>query len=254
MNDERKHEDRRSPAFQFYPKDFLSDENVRMMSLQERGAYITLLSLCWIEGSLPAELERLARLCGSPLTAFRRFWRALEPCFRPDTRNPDRLIHPRLEREREKQQEYQRRQSDRGKAGAESRWHKHGASMAQASSGHSNPAMPSDSSSSASAFAIASSQEKHRAREGHRRHVFCGKTYCVSASQHDLLFRNLGSARDDFDLLAAYSRWDALNEPIDNLLPWLKAKISNELRLASPQVSKLTTALAKAGADFLSSE
>jgi hypothetical protein len=36
----------KSPAFQFYPKDFLTDENVRVMSLQERGAYITLLCLC----------------------------------------------------------------------------------------------------------------------------------------------------------------------------------------------------------------
>src|SRR5687768_14115762 len=71
----------KSPAFQFYPKDFLSDENVRVMSMQERGVYITLLSICWIHGTLPASVERLAKLCGVPHPAFRKLWPALEPCF-----------------------------------------------------------------------------------------------------------------------------------------------------------------------------
>ena len=44
------------------------------MSMQERGAYITLMCLCWIQGTLPADVTLLARLCGVPLTAFRKIW------------------------------------------------------------------------------------------------------------------------------------------------------------------------------------
>ena len=54
------------PAFQFYAKDFISDMNVVMMSLEERGAYITLLSHLWIQGWLPNGATKLKRLCGDP--------------------------------------------------------------------------------------------------------------------------------------------------------------------------------------------
>ena len=111
----------KSPAFQFYPNDFLSDANVIGMSLQERGAYITLLCICWQQGTLPADVGRLARLCGSPLVAFRRLWPALEPCFRVDSEHTERLIHPRLERERDKQADFRRRQSDNGRHGGRPR-------------------------------------------------------------------------------------------------------------------------------------
>jgi uncharacterized protein YdaU (DUF1376 family) len=107
----------KSPAFQFYPKDFLTDQHVELMSLLERGAYITLICKCWIEGSLPADVERLARLCGAPLPAFRKLWPAIQPCFRQQSAESDRLVHPRLEKERKKQRAFRRRQSDNGKKG-----------------------------------------------------------------------------------------------------------------------------------------
>lgn len=110
------HSKSKSPAFQFYPKDFITDEHVELMSLAERGAYITLICKCWIEGSLPADVARLARLCGSPLPAFRRLWLAIEPCFRP-LADGQRFVHPRLERERRKQSAFRRRQADNGRLG-----------------------------------------------------------------------------------------------------------------------------------------
>lgn len=109
----------KSPAFQFYPKEFLTDGNVAGMSLQERGAYITLLCLCWQEGSLPANLDRLANMVGTPKRSFLHFWPAVERCFKTQG---DRLIHPRLELEREKQASHRQRQSEKGKAGAAARW------------------------------------------------------------------------------------------------------------------------------------
>jgi uncharacterized protein YdaU (DUF1376 family) len=38
----------RSPAFQFYPRDYISDPVVQMMSLEERGAYVQLLCAAWL--------------------------------------------------------------------------------------------------------------------------------------------------------------------------------------------------------------
>lgn len=106
----------KAPAFQFYPNDFLSDQNVICMSLQERGAYITLLCLCW-QNPLPSDVSRIARLCGVPLSMMRKLWPALSVCFRAHPSDPDLLIHPRLERERQKQADYKRRQSDNGHKG-----------------------------------------------------------------------------------------------------------------------------------------
>jgi uncharacterized protein YdaU (DUF1376 family) len=54
----------KSPAFQFYPQDYLSSARVAEMSLEEEGAYIRLLCYCWTTGSIPADPERCARLIG----------------------------------------------------------------------------------------------------------------------------------------------------------------------------------------------
>ena len=63
--DRRKDDDavNKSPAFQFYPKDFISDLNVQMMTMEERGVYITLLCSAWIEGQVPDDIIILKRLC-----------------------------------------------------------------------------------------------------------------------------------------------------------------------------------------------
>lgn len=94
------------------------DGNVAGMSLQERGAYITLICICWFDQSLSADPQRLANTVGLPYRAFAKLWPTLKVCF---DEVDGRLVHPRLEKEREKQSEYRRRQSDRGKASAASR-------------------------------------------------------------------------------------------------------------------------------------
>ena len=53
----------KAPAFQFYASDFLSDLNVQMMTMAQRGIYITLLAMEWIEGSLPSNIQSLQILC-----------------------------------------------------------------------------------------------------------------------------------------------------------------------------------------------
>ena len=76
------------------------DGNVVEMSLQERGAYITLLCLCWLEQQLPLELPRLAHRVGVSTKAFTKLWPAVGVCF---TEVDGHLIHKRLDKERVKQ-------------------------------------------------------------------------------------------------------------------------------------------------------
>jgi uncharacterized protein YdaU (DUF1376 family) len=108
------HRTGKSPAFQFYPKDFLSDANVLAMSLTELGAYWKLTCICWNEGSLPADVKSLARLLGIPAGHASRLWQAIAPCFKE---RDGRLTHPRLEGERKKQAEFRQRQADNGRKG-----------------------------------------------------------------------------------------------------------------------------------------
>jgi len=107
------------PAFQFYPKDWLSDEHVMLMTLEERGAYIQLLCICWLEGSVPGDLTRMARLCQTDDNRMAELWQSLEPCFR---QQGDRWVHPRLDLERKKQDEHRKAKSEAGKKGAKARW------------------------------------------------------------------------------------------------------------------------------------
>ncbi len=112
-------ESEKRPSFQFYPADFLIDGNVAQMTLMERGAYITLICLCWQERSLPNTPDRLARMIGSTPAVFAKLWPALEPCFRLVA---GRWVHPRLEKERRKQDDFRRQQAEKGRAGAAARW------------------------------------------------------------------------------------------------------------------------------------
>lgn len=105
-----------SPAFQFYPKDFLTSPRVMAMTPTERGIYITLLCFCWLEGGLKDDVKALAKLAGVPLKQFARIWpHNLEPCFRL-VRNGWR-INERLEAERKKQIAFRERQAENGARG-----------------------------------------------------------------------------------------------------------------------------------------
>jgi len=88
----------------------------------DEGCYIRLLSYCWREGSLPSDLDTLKALCkgvdpsSKVLVAF--------------VKKGDKLLHPRLERERRRQSEFRKKMSDGGLKGMSKRWgkryrHKH---------------------------------------------------------------------------------------------------------------------------------
>jgi len=143
----------KAPAFQFYPRDFLSDSNQMAMSLQEAGAYIRLMCHCWDDGSIPDDPIRLARLVGTTSNQMRKLWPAIRHCFR-NGRQHGRLVHPRLEKERVKQDNYRRRQSD----AATKRWDKQAYATASPRHKPPHPHSPSTGnallSSSSSATAV----------------------------------------------------------------------------------------------------
>jgi uncharacterized protein YdaU (DUF1376 family) len=106
----------KSPAFQFYAKDFLT--GTAAMTLAERGAYVTLLAHEWDAGSVPALAQARARILGCTKAQERAIWSALAPKF---VLREDAYVNERLEHERRLQSEYRRRQSDNGKASAAAR-------------------------------------------------------------------------------------------------------------------------------------
>ena len=52
------------PAFQFYATDTLAKREFRLMNLNERGCYITLLAECWVNRTVPADIDQLSKFLG----------------------------------------------------------------------------------------------------------------------------------------------------------------------------------------------
>jgi len=105
------------PAFQFYPSEFVSDFKVIMMSMEERGAYITLLSHEWLERGLPNNQDELKALCGNPEN-WPSIWKKVGQCF---YEKKGKLFNKRLEKERKKIQAWKKKSREGGIKSGESR-------------------------------------------------------------------------------------------------------------------------------------
>ena len=118
----RKH----SPAFQFYPNDWLASTNINLMTPAEEGAYIRLLAYMWNDPdcTLPNNIDELIRL--SRLNEKDRGdIRVVIKCLQPFPNHPiEKLYNERLFLERKKQEEWSKKSSEGGKKGAKSRWGK----------------------------------------------------------------------------------------------------------------------------------
>jgi uncharacterized protein YdaU (DUF1376 family) len=145
----------KSPAFQWYPSDWLSDMKVRMLSWESRGLYIDLLCYCWREGWIPADSSAIAQLCNCHGLAI------IEPClelFTPHPNDPKKLIHKRLDAEREKQKAFSDERKSSGIKGAQKRWGKNSSAIKQPIA--KNSSSSSSSSASADNTPINGSKEK----------------------------------------------------------------------------------------------
>jgi uncharacterized protein YdaU (DUF1376 family) len=110
-----------SPAFQWYAAEYLADENVQLMTMEEEGCYCRLISFCWREGSIPSDPQLLARLCKGVVPS-----ELVTGCFNHPSADTTRLLHPRLEVERAKQEEWRKKSALGGKRSAHKRKHRKG--------------------------------------------------------------------------------------------------------------------------------
>lgn len=214
----------KAPAFQFYPKDFLSDSNVLEMSMLERGVYITLLCICWTEGSLPSAADRLANMVSIPPKQFAKCWPVIRECF---TERDGRYVHLRLDREREKQAEHRRRQSDKGSRGAEKRWQRDSTGIATAIA----QAIPDDGSSSASASAISDQPTAVAAAMpryiGKQKPIPGYRRLKVFPFMVEEIMGMLGDRAVDFDLDKWLLELDSSGRVLPpNIWPWMKEAVS----------------------------
>jgi uncharacterized protein YdaU (DUF1376 family) len=68
--------------FPFYAADWLADEDVELMTLEQQGAYVRLLCYQWREGSIPADPNKIRNLLGGINgNKFRVIWSGIEAKF-----------------------------------------------------------------------------------------------------------------------------------------------------------------------------
>lgn len=117
------------PYFKFYPAETIADERFAGWTLEERGAWLTLLLHAWVNGSIPSDEDSLSRLLHIDATAMRSLWRAIGDRFGATKNMPkNRVSSLRLELERSEAIARARA----GKTGAKHRWKKEKSSHATA--------------------------------------------------------------------------------------------------------------------------
>jgi len=117
------------PAMPLYVKDWLLSKSVRRMGLAGRGAFVELLAHQWMDGPLEVEPDDLRALVGATVREWPAIWRRLEPLF-PVVDGG--RVNAVLEGHRAERDAYFARQSEKGRKGAEARWHRDGTGIPEA--------------------------------------------------------------------------------------------------------------------------
>jgi len=107
----------KAPAFQLFAQDFFMD--TIEWSVDEVGIYWRLLQAQWINGSIPNDEERLARIAGCGPKKFSSGWKKVESKFKLN--GDGRLQNERLERTRDEQEQYRESQAESGRRGVEAK-------------------------------------------------------------------------------------------------------------------------------------
>jgi len=139
---------KRSPAFQFYVNDYLSDINVQLMTAEEEGAYIRLLCFCWQDTdiSLPDDDDQLFVLSKLSKGGSTKALAAVKKCFNQHPTKAGYLTHKRLILEAEKQQKWREKSASGGKKSAENKRKSKGGSRVVQPKGYSSTSFSSSSS------------------------------------------------------------------------------------------------------------
>jgi len=104
----------KSPAFQFYPADYLADFRVSQLTLAEEGIYIRLLCHLWLTLYLPSDTKSLLRCVGKGIKVA-----SLKNVLKLFVLSDDgtHYTHKRLDKERLKQSEYRKKKQEAGRLG-----------------------------------------------------------------------------------------------------------------------------------------
>lgn len=114
---------RQPTSLHWYPwfaGDWRRSEDVRTMTMEQRGLYRELLDEQWETGSLPAKPDVLARLVGASAKEWARCWPAVSPKFILNAEG--RLVNPRMAAVREAQRGRYQVFHNRAAKAADSRW------------------------------------------------------------------------------------------------------------------------------------
>lgn len=108
----------KSSGFSFSPSEYLANQQIQMMSLEEEGVYIRLLSYCWQNGSVPKDPEQAARLVGkgastTVVASVLRMFHA--------TQNPQELTHFDLQQQKERLTQWKEKSAAGGRKSAATR-------------------------------------------------------------------------------------------------------------------------------------
>jgi len=144
------------PAMPLYVRDILADQHFIVMSLAERGAYMTLLMHCWMDRYIPDDPAQCSRLVGCSEEEMRTAWPAIRRRFKR-AKKAGLLIHGRVEEERSACQIRHLRRVQSAKIGASKRW-----SINDIHANGIGPAMPKTCLSVSSSVSSSVSKEKEK--------------------------------------------------------------------------------------------
>lgn len=219
----------KSPAFQFYPKDFLSDGYAMAMPLECLGAYIKLLCFDWINDGIENDNQILYRLTGleyldlqsGDLDAHAGTIEMLKEKFVKHPTKKGFITNPRLMKEREKQSSFREKQS----VNAKKRWESGGSAKPM-------PKVCSPSSSSSPSSNITNRGRKFVPPTTQEVKDFFQKYNIVW--EHDRFF-NFYDSKDWFVGKNKMKNWEAAARN------WIKTARERNLRHDRPQVVETPT-------------
>ena len=108
------------PSFPLYAADFDMDTNT--WTNEEVGVYLRLLLSEWVNGDLPDDPEKLAKIVRISRKKFFNLFINISHKFHKNGNG--RLVNKRLEEERQKKRNWLDNQSKSGKKGSDVRWGK----------------------------------------------------------------------------------------------------------------------------------
>lgn len=110
------------PYYRWYVKDFRASRRVQKLTYVQRGLYRELLDECWISGSIPDDLAKLADICACPIGVIADAWEALKPMFEPTSGMDGMFLNnTRLEDERTEADKVRAARSLSGAKGAKAK-------------------------------------------------------------------------------------------------------------------------------------